>query len=131
MRISDWSSDVCSSDLGCLSVEFEDLHRVTTQDPPPTIFAGLIDDVLYERPAPSKRTFYVRIIERPQSTVDSNLINQRESQRIIDECCVAILVPIMGRRVMQLPIDDAIVGRGDHLHRSEERCVGKGCVQSC
>src|SRR3546814_4442167 len=97
MRISDWSSDVCSSDLGCLSVEFEDLHRVTTQDPPPTIFAGLIDDVLYERPAPSKRTFYVRIIERPQSTVDSNLINQRESQRIIDECCVEILVPIMGR----------------------------------
>src|SRR3546814_4802628 len=75
MRISDWSSDVCSSDL-----------------------------------------FYVRIIERPQSTVDSNLINQRESQRIIDECCVEILVPIMGRRVLQLPIDDAIVGRGDHLH---------------
>src|SRR3546814_5312428 len=89
MRISDWSSDVCSSDL------------------------GLIDDVLYERPAPSKRTFYVRIIERPQSTVDSNLINQRESQRIIDECCVEILVPIMGRRVLQLPIDDAIVGRGE------------------
>src|SRR3546814_12199031 len=75
MRISDWSSDVCSSDL-----------------------------------------FYVRIIERPQSTVDSNLINQRESQRIIDECCVEILVPIMGRRVLQLPIDDAIVGRGEHLH---------------
>src|SRR3546814_11006240 len=116
MRISDWSSDVCSSDLGCLSVEFEDLHRVTTQDPPPTIFAGLIDDVLYERPAPSKRTFYVRIIERPQSTVDSNLINQRESQRIIDECCVEILVPLMGRRVRHIPIDYTIVRRGNNLH---------------
>src|SRR3546814_14757188 len=118
MRISDWSSDVCSSDLRLQPQAFLDLveDQELAAESAPTEFPGRGgcprlrgDDVMAKAPASG----------RAMTSLDP--FDLRTGVVAVDA---------------QVPgvADDA---RGDpdgrvfHAHRSEERRVGKECVRTC
>src|SRR3546814_14512802 len=108
MRISDWSSDVCSSDLGPASA-FHDSRR--------------------RFPHHQCRTISAR---RAGAAVGSE-----HSHFSVAELCggtstsfshdwMAVHKPVAYRRVRPVGNDG-----GGYVHRSEERRVGKECVSTC
>src|SRR3546814_16853918 len=102
MRISDWSSDVCSSDLKLLlpaieQVRIEDRALALGDDPNAMPLARYID---------RKDLFTVLFDDITLAYVDGTLFR--------DEALVG-----GGENFLR------------HLIRSEERRVGKGCVSTC
>src|SRR3546814_6620617 len=110
MRISDWSSDVCSSDL------FEDLCRVHLSRDSINWYSHIADAaeelvqqvkrMRRDRLSPKDFGLYVR------SHPDSLLITAANKMRSGQE----------------VPVEPSFSGR---LRRSEERRVGKECVSPC
>src|SRR3546814_14560255 len=104
MRISDWSSDVCSSDLG-------DPHPFVKRRPGQVEAAEILDDAV------AGLVVVALGLERAETFVPD------------DGNTGIILVEIarVGRVV------DAVVRRGVHhrLERTEERRVGEECVSTC
>src|SRR3546814_15486900 len=105
MRISDWSSDVCSSDLSTANGETYDMYAMTAAHP--------------TLPIPS----YARVTRASSGKSVIVRINDRgpfHSSRIIDlSYAAAAKLGLIGP------------GSGEVLVRSEERRVGKGCVSTC
>src|SRR3546814_18492499 len=108
MRISDWSSDVCSSDLGRLEARATSRQRCRDSGavllPPPPDPADSIEP----RPTPGRRllcgTFPVLLGGRP------------------------VPAPTKGAAV---PANPELGARFPCLVRSDERRVGKGCFRPC
>src|SRR3546814_16180186 len=106
MRISDWSSDVCSSDLAAGADDVADLRLVDS-------------DRLDARRI--RRQFAARLAER--------LVHLAQDVR-------AAFLGLLQRRLEDFLGDagdlDVHLHRGDaFVRRSEERLVGKGCVRKC
>src|SRR3546814_19933502 len=99
MRISDWSSDVCSSDL------------IAAKTKPPFSLetgGGGLRDPLDRAPALTLRDQPERVLER---LAGAGVVIPVERH---------VGAPAVGR--------DRLGLTGRHLQRSEERRVGKGCV---
>src|SRR3546814_16947199 len=108
MRISDWSSDVCSSDLLC------GIHAPNREGEPPLPVLGEIE---HGRLQPQ-----LTAGERPASAIDLDLRGAEE----------AIADHAVGRRDARIDRRDrrGLAGGADHV-RSEERRVGKEGVSTC
>src|SRR3546814_17607878 len=114
MRISDWSSDVCSSDL---TPHDELLQR---QDAAETIFRKSgITFAVYGDDAAEERIIPFDIVPRVISSDEWARLERGLEQRV--SAINAFLCDIYGRR--------EILSAG--LIRSEERRVGKECVTTC
>src|SRR3546814_16598807 len=106
MRISDWSSDVCSSDLsvsptaGLISENFADVENLTT---------GFFAQGYYELTDTIRATGGIRYTWDRRNTVLHNV------------------------RAYGLPGATTVGGLDNCVHadRSEERRVGKECVRTC
>src|SRR3546814_19207447 len=110
MRISDWSSDVCSSDLSWEEIEFVDL---------PHPIVGVVIVVVELDLLPG------RVALGPQRRLDAAPLFVRG--RAIREGCRQ-----RKQRQRQDQDDEAGPrGGGSHLLRSEECRVGKECVSTC
>src|SRR3546814_13343782 len=101
MRISDWSSDVCSSDLACCTPEFADDLTAHSDLLSCAALASIGADQLRERLLPT----YVRHLS-------SQCVGHSE------------------RRYQSGVLPAVLVG-GDCFRRSEARRVGKDCVSPC
>src|SRR3546814_12214022 len=108
MRISDWSSDVCSSDLRILLDRVEHLHLIS----PPTGPGGDADIFLRQQ-----RRDLVRLVG-----VVKGADLEAEFARDIDH-----VSHFVGAVAVVLDEDFA----REHARRSEERRVGKECVSTC
>src|SRR3546814_13595020 len=120
MRISDWSSDVCSSDLGALAVDQEQRWRFPDAKARGKLDIGLPPVV--ERPQGTP----CRLIARDDVAKMKLLDRQARSDRLRG-------ARLLGRRLQR---DELVggIGPGQRRHgrmRSEERRVGKGCVRTC
>src|SRR3546814_18124042 len=112
MRISDWSSDVCSSDLGLCGNKTFGIEQSGTR-------------LHVQELAIPDRT--ARILRRARSlAVETGWLRNRlvfdnllENQRVTPPCAGVVL------------ITDVLPDRGSCLVRSEERRVGKECVSTC
>src|SRR3546814_6997013 len=71
MRISDWSSDVCSSDLTSIAYSYDDLGRLTTKNLP-----GTEPDV----------TYAYDLMNRATSVVQGTQTLRSEERRVGKEC---------------------------------------------
>src|SRR3546814_12175990 len=132
MRISDWSSDVCSSDLGALSVGIGfGLQNVVSN-----FVSGVI--LLFERPIRSGDFISVAGSEGTVRRVRIRATELETSDRetLIVPNSVLLSSPVRNRNLRRrhgrvvLPIS---VAYGSDLNRrrkmrSEERRVGKECV---
>src|SRR3546814_13551306 len=111
MRISDWSSDVCSSDLGALPAKES---RVTAKS-----LGGLVAPLV---------TSAGRSMERPRIILlkreDAGLIGFIAGQEGFDTLDVERTVEILNPA-------RALPSTAICLKRSEERRVGKECVSTC
>src|SRR3546814_13960757 len=103
MRISDWSSDVCSSDLG-------DEH----------------DARLAGGSRVTLRRMHGGLLMADQNVPDALLLEQRVIDR--QHCAARIAEDHLDAQVLQRP-DQYL--RSAHFTRSEERRVGKECVSTC
>src|SRR3546814_15763708 len=115
MRISDWSSDVCSSDLSSDSAALDAVFEVLVR-------AGRI--------APMVKTLLI-----PESASNKPLMPQ--SHRDFYAYCNAIMEPWDGPAAICAPDGRWAVAAMDRnglrpiRYRSEERRVGKECVSTC
>src|SRR3546814_7627111 len=106
MRIIDWSSDVCSSDLGLDALGYVEMTPVQAQGLP-LILAG--NDLIAQAPTGSGKTaaFGLGILHRIEVS------NARVQALVL--CPTRELADQVARE----------------LRRSDERRVGKGCVSTC
>src|SRR3546814_11957504 len=113
MRISDWSSDVCSSDL----LLAQPLHR---RDGGPA-HAGFRDGLSRARRRPNKEMDMVS-----RATIESRLrqLNEAENSR------PHATVEAGSAGIDKVMAPDVHGWRGGHP-RSEERRVGNECVRTC
>src|SRR3546814_13619195 len=126
MRISDWSSDVCSSDLGQIVVRQE--------------HAGVDYAVAYAQCQIARRLQRAAIGQRQacDGSIFAAVEPEDEGTRVSNrartgECCAVAALNLSSRVVVE--------GRGGErqcrpgqdraLVRSEERRVGKECVSTC
>src|SRR3546814_17810899 len=118
MRISDWSSDVCSSDLLELLFEFVDMMLLAFEDVGEQVAAHIVahalamgDSVLEQR----DRLFLKREVGL-QYFLDRFADAQPAAQLEVGQ---------------PAPNKDAVRQLVGILHRSAERRVGKECVSKC
>src|SRR3546814_11834468 len=121
MRISDWSSDVCSSDLKCLSLEYCAIRE-------------LAEDIVAEQAIVVKRVRFLAQIGARRDKVDVAEIlfdrqigNEEVGPRrlVADRACPAEARQVALGRDRIVAVDTLEEqARGDD--RSEERRVGKG-----
>src|SRR3546814_20396866 len=111
MRISDWSSDVCSSDLGITVVDHDAVLRYLS--PVHERFFGYKRGDAIGRPVQD-------VIEntRLHKVVESGAAEIGQVQEMRDVTRVVNRVPVLR--------DGQVIGA-----RSEERRVGKECVSQC
>src|SRR3546814_19299060 len=130
MRISDWSSDVCSSDLEEGQVLVRD---VVAQHPLAQLVAGSLDEVAADQVAGTPGT---RVQHHPdglalvQADLDEVVAAAERAQLLVHLVDPDLRVP--GLAALQ-PLPQAGVGQGrldavGHLARSEGRGGGKECV---
>src|SRR3546814_20151750 len=118
MRISDWSSDVCSSDL------IEAIDRSCSQNLdhlPVAIIAAL------QLAAKTfQRWWQGQLLERRPVPQRPRLLRQNRHVMpgIIDGLLATAAAIVLGNDIVALTDDDAV-------GRSEERRVGKECVSTC
>src|SRR3546814_14176438 len=105
MRISDWSSDVCSSDLGQQAVAQVVLNRVRNP-----AFPNSVCGTVYEGSSRSTGCQFT-------FTCDGSLTARREPAAWE-----------RARQVAQMALAGFVYAP---VGRSEERRVGKGCVSQC
>src|SRR3546814_20697598 len=108
MRISDWSSDVCSSDLPIIAARGGVIIKTENEQ------TGRGDD-----PAGN----FVRVLH-DDGTMGVYLHLQKGSVSVREGQRVGVGTPLaLSGNTGNSP--------GPHLHRSEERRVGKECVSTC
>src|SRR3546814_19898821 len=119
MRISDWSSDVCSSDLG--SGGFADVYRAADKKTGDTVAIKVLRDV---------------------GSIDAEAIKRfRRELRIMQDLTHSNVVPVLSdgdtsadQIWYAMPIAQGSLSdfaSTTELTRSEERSVGKECVSRC
>src|SRR3546814_16721905 len=105
MRISDWSSDVCSSDLVTVAVEGMKFHHPVFVGDDVSVFAHLV------RVGTTSMTIDVEAWRRARHSEESHRVTQAKFVFVaVDE----------ERRPRRVP-----------PMRSEERRVGQECVSTC
>src|SRR3546814_14313077 len=107
MRISDWSSDVCSSDLA----KRRELHFPIAQHVRVRRLAGR---VVGQKTCEYALTVFAREVDAMQRNIEL-VADRARILEIVGRCAVALFV----------------FGPVDHEQRSEERRVGKECVSPC
>src|SRR3546814_1655871 len=105
MRISDWSSDVCSSDLATIS-EIQGSGATTPLDGVPVTTTGVVTAAY---PAGGFYGFYIQ--EPGSGAADLDLSSAPAARGVF---------------VRQVQSAGGVT-----VHRSEERRVGKECVSTC
>src|SRR3546814_20368131 len=123
MRISDWSSDVCSSDLtvleiGALNGDLRVWPRAVT-----AISLGSVP--------PAERTEFVRLRVSLGEKGLSWLQRAPADPPFWVERDRAAFVRLLGTRGFLLWLADLLADDGREGERSEERRVGKECVSTC
>src|SRR3546814_14579818 len=109
MRISDWSSDVCSSDLLLQAVEVDREGQV---------LAGLEEvDLLFQQEGVGAEVDEALALHQFPHDLRHLLVDQRLAAGDRDDGCAALLRSLDAFRHRQPPVQ-----------RSAERCVGKECV---
>src|SRR3546814_11282690 len=131
MRISDWSSDVCSSDLANPAVE---LHLVGQLQSNKAEDAVALFDAIHSLDRPSLLTALARAMDktgrRPPCFIQVNI--GEEAQK--GGCAIADLPALLTQaRRTDIPLAGLMfVPPADvEAARSEERRVGKECVSTC
>src|SRR3546814_18634909 len=139
MRISDWSSDVCSSDLQVVAVEVLQLHEVEARrrladrvevEP----FDGLLggdDLVVAMAPAEAQQIVAQRLRQVAQVAVGVDAegavaLRQLGPVGPVDQRTVG-----EGRRFPVPRLVELVLAKGVGPVRSEGRRVGKACVRTC
>src|SRR3546814_19163064 len=107
MRISDWSSDVCSSDLRPACLRFSETPPARTRQ------QHADEDVLRQNPPDEGDDHRQELIQGPQPD-QLGIIQMSRDDVLIRRHCTTI------------PL-----GRSKLLISSEERRVGKECVSTC
>src|SRR3546814_20071769 len=120
MRISDWSSDVCSSDLIAISGDFIVGFPGETEED----FQATLDIVRATNYAMAYSFKYSRRPGTPAATMEDQVDEAEMNDRL--QRLQALL------NEQQQAFNAATVGRTTRLLlRSEERRVGKECVSTC
>src|SRR3546814_12323190 len=116
MRISDWSSDVCSSDLtldkNSLTLDLGGGEPLAASKPQTSNYS----DRPYEKRLTQSGRRFISV------DVDANLLE------ILDKNRGKLRRGVFLDRLLS---KEFAGGKGDNLMRSEERRVGKECVSTC
>src|SRR3546814_16350325 len=119
MRISDWSSDVCSSDLPALAaVQFDRATHSDAKDPRPYNALGILRDQAGEHEA--AQAFYRSALER-----DPTNLSVRNN--------LGLSLALTGKRdeAIELMAELAVDPEAGQTVRPDERRVGTECVSQC
>src|SRR3546814_5683763 len=87
MRISDWSSDVCSSDLSdtavsSVSAELIEPRRGIAENHSGLRFGGGIDDLSHGARRIAERPFAMRIVLRPHHAIGADVLQQLQADGV-------------------------------------------------
>src|SRR3546814_11255250 len=132
MRISDWSSDVCSSDLTCATEKRRRRKRGTFPDPTKRVF--IAEEVCEACGDCSVQSSCVSIVPKETAFGRKRAIDQSSCNKdysCADGFCPSF-IPVRGaepRKPKGASIDDTLFAQLPD--RSEERRVGKECVSTC
>src|SRR3546814_14989239 len=104
MRISDWSSDVCSSDL---SAELIEPRRGIAENHSGLRFGGGIDDLSHGARRIAERPFAMRIVLRPHHAIGADVLQQLQTDGVGLESRVHVVPPIVAWPMLRDDVVDA------------------------
>src|SRR3546814_4799863 len=127
MRISDWSSDVCSSDLGG-----EDHLSCAGGEIAPVFRSARLDNhrIALRRAGDVERTRDLEIFAFVIGLMNLRRIDYDAGFLVADEGVVLVAVPQLLHQIDEFECA-LIAGRVFGMGRSEERRVGTECVSTC